>query len=108
MNICIHISFFYHWPLIDENVPGADGVMRLSRALVEFFLKSSQKLKELKDIQTALPNVYTRKAVGVLTGCDYAMVVHTSHGETPALFAASRMLRRLLFRLQPIPMKPIF
>ena len=57
----------------------------MSRALVEFFLKSSQKLKELKDIQPALPNVYTRKAVGVLQ--DVITQWWSTH----------RMVKRLLF-----------
>jgi hypothetical protein len=63
---CVNNMFHITMLLIDENLPGAHGVMRLAHALVQFFMKSLQKTKELKDIQQVLTNVYTRKAVGRL------------------------------------------
>ncbi|KAL7505743.1 hypothetical protein ACHAXN_003418, partial [Cyclotella atomus] len=46
----------------DENVPGADGVMKKARALVEFFNKSTQASTKLLKIQRNLTDHNEGKA----------------------------------------------
>ncbi|KAL3793494.1 hypothetical protein ACHAWO_002105 [Cyclotella atomus] len=50
----------------DENVPGADGVMKKCRALVEYFNKSTQATSELLKVQRQLKHYENMIAVGVV------------------------------------------
>jgi hypothetical protein len=65
INLCSYylVCFIY---FADKHVPGADGVMKLLRSLIELFTKSIQNVNELKRVQSYL-NVYSdRRAVTVL------------------------------------------